>query len=445
MGPGATLARCDEQPRVWVPGRKKGRQTMSELNGTRPGDRLGQLGARFTMAVAAAALVAAGCGSSTGAQAGADAGDQSDATIKTVTGPLTIGFLMPATGSLADQAAVWEMGVQLAQTEINAAGGLMGRPLTLDIQDTKFDNPTAVAEAQSMLDSAHASFLLTADGTAPVIAVLQATLPKPAIVLASTASGDELVALDKGAKTMAILQGNNPYTLGCADAAAARFVTGGGTITARVMFPYAPSTTYDYAADLATASAGAPDVIYLVPHPAVGIKFLNAWTVAGTGKFAGQWYLNETLRTDAIPTTVGLAATTGMRGVVPAGNAGGNAAMVAAFTASYGTAAGSPSIPRVAENYDAVYLMALAIAQAGTSTDVDAIRTALRSVANPPGEVVGPGEFAKAIAFIKAGTDINYEGASGTVDLDGDGNVNPALSEWQLEAGAFTVLRTFSP
>jgi len=422
------------------------------------------------MAVAAAALVAAGCGSSTGAQAGADAGDQSDATIKTVTGPLTIGFLMPATGSLADQAAVWEMGVQLAQTEINAAGGLMGRPLTLDIQDTKFDNPTAVAEAQSMLDSAHASFLLTADGTAPVIAVLQATLPKPAIVLASTASGDELVdldssdsvfrtvasvtligggtaqaALDKGAKTMAILQGNNPYTLGCADAAAARFVTGGGTITARVMFPYAPSTTYDYAADLATASAGAPDVIYLVPHPAVGIKFLNAWTVAGTGKFAGQWYLNETLRTDAIPTTVGLAATTGMRGVVPAGNAGGNAAMVAAFTASYGTAAGSPSIPRVAENYDAVYLMALAIAQAGTSTDVDAIRTALRSVANPPGEVVGPGEFAKAIAFIKAGTDINYEGASGTVDLDDKGNVNPALAEWQLESGTFTVLRTFSP
>ena len=443
---------------------------MSELNGTRPGDRLGQLGAWLTISVAAVALAAAGCGSSTGAKPGADAGDQSDATIKTVTGPLTIGFLMPATGSLADQAAVWEMGVQLAQTEINAAGGLMGRPLTLDIKDTKFDNPTAVAEAQSLLDSAHASFLLTADGTAPVIAVLQATLPKPAILLASTASGDELVsmdssdsvfrtvasvtligggsaqaALDKGARTMAILQGNNPYTLGCADAAAARFVQGGGTVTARVMFPYAPNPTYDYAADLATASAGAPDVIYLVPHPAVGISFLKAWTVAATGKFAGQWYLNETLRTDAIPANVGMAATTGMRGVVPAGNAGGNAAMVAAFTASYGTAAGSPSIPRVAENYDAVYLMALAIAQAGTSTDVDAIRTALRSVANPPGEVVGPGEFAKAIAFIKAGTDINYEGASGTVDLDDNGNVNPALAEWQLQSGTFTVLRTFSP
>ncbi|MES1204652.1 MAG: ABC transporter substrate-binding protein, partial [Pseudomonadota bacterium] len=307
-----------------------------------------------------------------------------------MTGPLTVGFLLPATGSLADQATVWEMGIHLAQTEINNAGGLMGRPLTLDIRDSQFNNATAVAQAQALLDDSHASFLLTADGTAPVIAVMQATLPKPAILFASTASGDQLVdmdttdsvfrsvasvsligggtakaALNKGAKTMAILQGNNPYTLGCADAASAYFTQQGGTITNRVTFPYAPNPTYNYAADLSAASAGAPDVIYLVPHPAVGISFLKAWTAAAAGKFAGQWYLNETLRTDAIPANVGMAATTGMRGVVPTGNPTGNAAMVSAFTTAYGTASGSPNIPQVAENYDAVYLMAIAIAHAG--------------------------------------------------------------------------------
>jgi branched-chain amino acid transport system substrate-binding protein len=441
-----------------------GKADMNELNRSVCGG-----GMIAMLAALGAAAVAGGCSGGTSVKAGADAGDP-DTVARTVIGPVTVGFLMPATGSLADQAAVWEMGVQLAQTEINNAGGLMGRPLVLDIRDTMFDNPTAVAEAQAMLDTGHASALLTADGTAPVIAVLQATLPKPAIVMASTASGDELVgldttdsvfrtvasvsligggtaraALDKGAKTMAILQGNNPYTLGVANAAAAYFTKGGGTVTAQVMFPYAPDPTYNYAADLATASAGNPDVIYLVPHPAVGISFLKAWTVAATGRFAGQWYLNETLRTTAIPTNVGVAATNGMRGVVPAGNAAGNAAMIAAFTAAYGTASGDPTIPRVAENYDAVYLMALAIAQAGTTLDVDAIRIALRSVANPPGVVVGPGDFAKAIGLINMGMDINYEGASGTVDLDDQGNVNPLLAEWQLESGAFTVLRTFSP
>ena len=418
----------------------------------------GRLGALFGVVTAMVAQGACGSSNSGG-----------PATGPSVTGPLTVGFLMPATGSLADQAVVWEAAAQLAQTEINDAGGLMGRPLTLDIQDSQMDNTMAATLAQTLLDGSHASFLLTADGTAPVIAIMQSSLPKPAILLASTASGDELVtmdstdtvfrtvasvaligggtaraALDRGAKTMAILQGNNPYTLGCANAAAAYFQQAGGTITATVTFPYAPSKTYDYATDLATASAGAPDVIYLVPHPAVGITFLQAWTAAASAKFAGQWYLNETLRTPAIPSNVGVAATEGMRSVCPAGNPAGDDVMIAAFKKTP-TAVGDPSIPRVAENYDAVYLMALAIAQAGTSTDVDALRTALRAVANPPGTVVGPGEFAKAVALIQAGTDINYEGASGPCDLDDQGNVNPTMAEWELQYGQFTVLRTFSP
>jgi ABC-type branched-subunit amino acid transport system substrate-binding protein len=458
---------------------EEGRSNMRSFSA---GKRTGTL-----LSVVAAIAVQGACGSSSvtpsadaemaaDATAAADVTTVPDTTIETstginaVTGPATVGFLMPATGSLADQAVVWVAAVQLAQTEINAAGGLMGRPLVLDIQDSKMDNATAAALAPTLLDDAHASFLLTADGTAAVMAVMQATLPKPAILLASTASGDELVAgdttdsvfrtvasvtligggtaraaLDRGAKTMAILEGENPYTLGCGAAAAAYFQQYGGTITATVQFPYAPDPNYPYSTDLATASVGAPDAIYLVPHPSVGITFLKAWTAAGAGKFAGQWYLNETLRTSAIPNNVGVTLTNGMRGVCPAGNAAGYSAMLAAFTAAYGTTSGDPTIPRVAENYDAVYLMALAIAQAGTSTDVAALRIALRAVANPPGEQVGPGEFARAIALIKAGKDINYEGASGTCDFDDQGNVNPLMAEWELQNGNFMVLRTFSP
>ena len=391
---------------------------------------------------------------------------------KTVTGPTTVLFSIPATGSLADQAVVWEAAAQLAQTEINNAGGLLGPKLTLDIQDSQMTPATAVTMAQTLLDSAHASFYLTADGTAAADAVLlaSATLPKPVITLASTAGGVQLItddttdswfrttdsvtlegnaiaraALDKGAKTMAILVGQNPYTLGCAGAAAAYFAANGGTVTATVQFPYAPSPTYNYAADLATAAAGAPDVIYLAPHPAVGISFLKAWTASAAGKFAGQWYLNEDLATSAIPTNVGVAAVEGIRGAKPAGNAASYETMVAAYTAAYGTSSGNPRIPRVAETYDAVYLMALAFAQAGTTTDVDAIRAALRAVANPPGTVVGPGQFAQAIALIQAGEDINYEGASGPCDFDANGDVDPPMAEWQLQGGQYVTLRTFTP
>ena len=54
---------------------------------------------------------------------------------------------------------------------------------------------------------------------------------------------------------------------------------------------------------------------------------------------------------------------------------------------------------------------------------VGTIAAALRDVATAPGEVILPGEWSKAVAAIKDGKDINYEGASGPVDFDDKGDV----------------------
>ena len=66
--------------------------------------------------------------------------------------------------------------------------------------------------------------------------------------------------------------------------------------------------------------------------------------------------------------------------------------------------------------------MALAIEKAGAA-DRSKIAAALREVANAPGEVIRPGEWAKAKQLIAEGKDINYEGASGNVDFDENGDV----------------------
>ncbi|MCY4581932.1 MAG: amino acid ABC transporter substrate-binding protein, partial [Chloroflexi bacterium] len=76
-------------------------------------------------------------------------------------------------------------------------------------------------------------------------------------------------------------------------------------------------------------------------------------------------------------------------------------------------------------------------AQAGSTTDPEAIRDALRSVANPPGEGVGPGVRgnAHALALVAEGKDINYEGASGPVDFDENGDVTGPIEVWKVEDG----------
>jgi ABC-type branched-subunit amino acid transport system substrate-binding protein len=71
--------------------------------------------------------------------------------------------------------------------------------------------------------------------------------------------------------------------------------------------------------------------------------------------------------------------------------------------------------------YDAATIMALAVTAAG-STDGAAIAAKIREVANPPGEVICPGQWQKAFRLLAKGKDINYEGAKGPEDLDERGN-----------------------
>jgi branched-chain amino acid transport system substrate-binding protein len=88
----------------------------------------------------------------------------------------------------------------------------------------------------------------------------------------------------------------------------------------------------------------------------------------------------------------------------------------------------NPAGAFVGQSYDAAFLLALAIEKNG-SADRAGIAKALRSVATPPGEVILPGEWAKAKALIKAGQAINYEGATGSLDFDEAGDVSGVIIE----------------
>ena len=102
-------------------------------------------------------------------------------------------------------------------------------------------------------------------------------------------------------------------------------------------------------------------------------------------------------------------------------------------------AAGQAPVQLTAGTYDAVMLVALAAVAAGTDdpsrTDIQA---ALQTINDPTGTVVSYGGYAAGVAALNAGTPINYEGVSGSLDFSGDRNavVSP-LDRWRIENGAF--------
>ncbi len=88
----------------------------------------------------------------------------------------------------------------------------------------------------------------------------------------------------------------------------------------------------------------------------------------------------------------------------------------------------------VTNSYDAVFLLALAIEKNG-SAEREGVSAALREVANAPGETILPGEWKKAKELIAAGTDINYEGASGSIEFDDVGDDAGAINYFMVEGG----------
>ena len=65
--------------------------------------------------------------------------------------PIYLGVSGPLTGPNAQYGAQWKMGFDLALDEINATGGIKGRPLAYVFEDTQSDPRQSVAVAQKFV------------------------------------------------------------------------------------------------------------------------------------------------------------------------------------------------------------------------------------------------------------------------------------------------------
>lgn len=82
-------------------------------------------------------------------------------------------------------------------------------------------------------------------------------------------------------------------------------------------------------------------------------------------------------------------------------------------------------------------VIALAIEAAGAANG-QAIRDAMVGVSTG-GTKYGPEDYAAAVAAIHANEDVDYQGASGEIDFDGNGDVEAPFDIWDVEDGQITI------
>lgn len=361
---------------------------------------------------------------------------------------LKIGALMPMTGDLSAYGEADLSGIQLAAEEINAGGG----KVEIVVADTQTNPQAGVDAAQKLVNVEGVNAIVGALASGVTIPVATSVTSREGVTQISGAStsptittlndndflfrtvpsdafqGVALAKLvkEKGVGDVSIIYVNNAYGEGLANAFSEAFKGEGGKVSESISFEPGQAS---YRGELQRAKTDGAEALLLIAYPENGIVILKQSLEGG---YFDKFIFTDGMKAPEVVEQIGADYVNGSYGTVP--QSPESAALTKfqdAYKAKYGEV---PPLPYIDTAYDATMLIALAAAKAGSS-DRTAIRDALRDVASAPGEVVGPGDYAKAIELIKAGTDINYEGAAGSQDFDKNGDVPGTIGMWSFEDG----------
>jgi ABC-type branched-subunit amino acid transport system substrate-binding protein len=240
------------------------------------------------------------------------------------------------------------------------------------------------------------------------------------------------VAAEKGLKSAAIVYVNNDYGKGLADAFAGAFK---GKVTASIAFEEKQAS---YRGELQQAAKSGPEALLLIAYPEDGIPIVKQ---ALEGGFFKKFVFTDGMKAPELIEAIGAQHLNGSYATAPQAAGEGADLFKKSYEAKFGEL---PPKPFIDSAYDATILVALAAVKAG-SDDPKAIRDALRLVANPPGEAVKPGEFAKAKKLLEDGKDIDYVGAAGPLNFDDAGDVAGTYAHWEIQDGKIVTVKVFEP
>ncbi len=365
--------------------------------------------------------------------------------------PLKIGLLMSFSGASADRSEWRERGFLLAIKHVNEAGGVFGLDVETARGDTAPDSDMAVAEARRLVEvegvhaivgpSSSANSLPVAErvtGPAGVVNISpSATSPQLTTAddgdfffraaLADTAQGPVLarVTRERGFDSVGVIYQDDAYGRGLAESFEAAW-------TGRISLAAVERGRDSYLPALGETAAGGAQALVIIASGA------DAETIVRESLENGlfdKFTFGDAAKNPNLVRNIGGDRLGGMYGTAGTSAPGSESAALweQAFLDAHGEL---PAFAYVKETYDAVVAIALAAEAAGVA-DVAAIRDRLRSVGSAPGEraLAGPEGVAEALRIVRDGGEVDYEGASSTLDWDENGDlVRGHVGVWRFTA-----------
>ena len=200
--------------------------------------------------------------------------------------PLRIGMVDPLTGVYAAPAQNEVMGAKLAVQQINAKGGILGRPIELLVEDSANDVGTGVQKARKLIERDRVTFLIGDVNSGIAQAIAQVSNEKKVLHVVSGGHTDTITGSDCKWNVFRVCNTTSMEANAVADllftkygkkwhfitpdyafghtlqkAAAADLQRLGGTMTGNELTPLG---TADFSAYLIKARAANPDVLLVL-------------------------------------------------------------------------------------------------------------------------------------------------------------------------------------
>lgn len=389
-------------------------------------------GARRASAAAAAATVAAlalaACSSGSSSQSGAASSGALD---------LQVGTILPQTGSLATLGPPEIEAVNLAESDINAANS--GLKITVTQKDSGDTTTNIATQSVTSLLSQGVGSIVGAASSGVSMTVIDQIVQANTVMMSPantspdfttykdngyywrTAPSDVLQGqilgtkiVEDGHKNVALLYLNDPYGIGLAKNIKKTLLAAGVNVSADVT--YDPNAS-NFTSDISKALAKKPDALVVIGFEeskviyselaTSGFDFSNLYGTDGnygliqpgdSPDIAGTQYSNPGVKAPA-EFQKRLQQQTTKDGAKP----------LTVF--SY-----------AAESYDGTVLVSLAALQ-GKGTDGTTIRDNLQSVSTGGTKCT---TYKECADLVNQGTDIDYDGESGPISFDKNGDVSEA-------------------
>lgn len=365
---------------------------------------------------------------------------------------VTIGLLLPFTGTSAATASNFERATLFAAESINDVGGVRGKTIRIVARDTHSNVEESLRSVDELIDEG-AVAVIGPESPEVALAVrerlndsevvlvsplvgagdeadVDCTFPWYRLAPSARALGESLAnhLVDRGISEIAILYGSGEYNTAFRSAVRNKFAGNvlGGTVLIELSLDESASS---YAAALRDVLDENPQAIVLSASPQTGALAFTEANLIGIGD--AQWALSPLLKTQLFLQNIDAEQAEGAFGIAPSIFELGSE-FSDAFSDRW---LGDRPLEGAYFYYDAVGLLTIAWGLLGRDEGYtyDEVTAAVVQAASTRGIGVGWNKIGDGLSYIEDGTDAHYTGLTGPLVMGTCGERRSGLTKtWTI-------------